>query len=320
MSRRRPNNPQLFPPLQPLPPPQPAQPPPQPAAQLQPPMQHMHHDRMEARVPRCCAPTECVRVFTSNNNGKEALIHDLRDAVRVVCNNDTCTFGEYMHRECFDQFEQSVLTYLKSCGRARSWSERQRCQNLWTKKGYDLAFKACGCRCGRGHLRKDLDWTPPAATPQREEEAAGKKKKRRNKNNARPVLTLNSVPHYAAKNDPNNNFGGEARGRAGSLSSGSTGSSSPPANGILATGLQTPGLTLPGQPHGGAISRPRKVANKGEVYAERNGAGGNGIFARRLDFSSFNVLPRIRLNSYHIKVTNTLAPVANILSRHILAR
>ncbi|ERL93139.1 hypothetical protein D910_10438, partial [Dendroctonus ponderosae] len=53
-----------------------------------------------------------------------------------------------MHRECFDQWEQAVLSYLKTCGRARSWSERQRHQNLWTKKGYDLAYKACGCNSG----------------------------------------------------------------------------------------------------------------------------------------------------------------------------
>ena len=47
-----------------------------------------------------------------------------------------------------------MLAYLRSSGRARSWSEKQRVQNLWTKKGYDLAFKACDCKCGRGHLRQ----------------------------------------------------------------------------------------------------------------------------------------------------------------------
>lgn len=46
-----------------------------------------------------------------------------------------------MHKQCFDNWEVSVLTYLRSTGRARSWSEKQRMQNLWTKKGYDLAFK-----------------------------------------------------------------------------------------------------------------------------------------------------------------------------------
>lgn len=226
---------------------------------------------MDSRLTRCCSPAECLRVFNNNNNTKDALIRldDLRDAVRVICNNDHCPLGQYMHRECFEQFEQSVLTYLKSCGRARSWSERQRCQNLWTKKGYDLAYKACGCRCGRGHLRKDLDWAPPTQpTNHREEDNATKKKKRKNKNNARPTLALTTNNHHAGfpKNDNNNNFG-EVRGRAGSLSSGSTGSSSPPTLSCLSPASLTPGAMTPGQ-HGGAVNR-RKLANKLEFFSDR---------------------------------------------------
>lgn len=252
-----------------------------------------------SRATRCCAPAECLRIFNNNNNGKDpALISldDLRDAVRVLCNNDTCTLGQYMHRECFDQFEQSVLTYLKSCGRARSWSERQRCQNLWTKKGYDLAYKACGCRCGRGHLRKDLDWTPPVQ-PVREDESGSKKKKRRNKNNNNPTNnngTVRPAPaHHAmhVKGDANSSAAAalaEVRMRAGSLSSGSTGSSPP----------------LPMQSSGsGTGALPRRKLIKAEFFSDRLGpAGGNGIFARRLDFSSFNVLPRMKLNSYQVKM------------------
>lgn len=260
------------------------------------------------RAARCCAPTECLRVFTANNNGKDsAVVDDLREAVRVICNNDACPYGHYMHRECFDQFEQGVLTYLKSCGRARSWSERQRNQNLWTKKGYDLAYKACGCRCGRGHLRKDLDWVAPAqpinARGADEDLGGGgsKKKKRRNKN-ARPVLSLTSGGHYN-KSDPNNNTGFDIRGRAGSLSSGSTGSSSPPAIGCpggLQQGAGSTSGTL-GAAFGGAMLR-RRGLNKTEFFSDRHGSGGNGIFARRLDFSSFNVLPRLKLNSYQVKM------------------
>lgn len=181
---------------------------------------------------RCCVPTgDCLRAQqhhhitpnNNNNNNDPMLISldDLRDTVRVTCNNDTCTVGRYMHRECFDQWEQTVLAYLKTCGRARSWSERQRHQNLWTKKGYDLAFKACGCKCGRGHLKKDLDWMPPPPTSnifgRVEDVETGKKKKRRNRN-SRPMLAISA--HHGSPN--------EARGRTGSLSS-SNGSSSPPA-------------------------------------------------------------------------------------------
>jgi len=67
--------------------------------------------------------------------------NDEVDQVRVVCNNSECPLSGLMHRQCFDVWEASVLHYLRSCGRARSWSERQRHQNLWTKKGYDLAYK-----------------------------------------------------------------------------------------------------------------------------------------------------------------------------------
>ncbi|KAK3908828.1 Headcase protein [Frankliniella fusca] len=251
-------------PLQlPLPPAAPAAPRPHPRPQL--------HAAMD-RAARCCAPTECLRVFSANNNGKDsALVDDLREAVRVLCNNDACPYGQYMHRECFEQFEQGVLTYLKSCGRARSWSERQRHQNLWTKKGYDLAYKACGCRCGRGHLRKDLDWAPPAqaahARAAHEEElggAGGKKKKRRNKN-ARPVLSLTSGgPGHYIKSDANNNTGFDIRARTGSLSSGSTGSSSPPASGPGPASLQQTGQ----QASSGALFR-RRGLNKADFFTDR---------------------------------------------------
>ncbi|XP_077302717.1 hdc homolog, cell cycle regulator [Arctopsyche grandis] len=206
---------------------------------------------------RCCVPTgECLR--PQDHIAPE----DPRDSVRVTCNNDACPAGRYMHRECFDLWEQTVLTYLKSCGRARSWSERQRHQNLWTKKGYDLAFKACGCLCGRGHLKKDLDWTPRS-------EDHDKRRRRR----ARTAAV--GLPKAPAP---------EGRGRAESLSS--SGSCSPPSSGS------------PTHPHG------KNGSSKTEIVSDRirAGSGANGIFSRRLDFSTFNLLPKHKLNSYHIKM------------------
>ncbi|KAJ8950208.1 hypothetical protein NQ318_003199 [Aromia moschata] len=193
-------------------------------------------DASSAGVTRCCVPSgECLRAqqhqLSPNNNDPMVIsLDDLRDTVRVTCNNELCTSGRYMHRECFDQWEQTVLAYLKTCGRARSWSERQRHQNLWTKKGYDLAYKACGCRCGRGHLKKDLDWMPPPPTSNifgriEEIDSAGKKKKRRNRN-GRPSLSI-SAGHPIGGGP----VGAEVRARTGSLSCSSTGSSSPPTSG-----------------------------------------------------------------------------------------
>ena len=120
------------------------------------------------RMQKCCIPGACPM--------KEEMIdnEDVSDAVRVTCNNEACTEGNWMHKSCFDSWEESVLAYLRSCGRARSWSEKQRLQNLWTKKGYDLAFKACDCKCAKGHIRKDLDYIAPV-----HDNAAKKKNKKK---------------------------------------------------------------------------------------------------------------------------------------------
>lgn len=154
-----------------------------------------------------------------------------RDSVRVTCNNDACNVGRFMHRDCFDMWEQSVLMYLKSCGRARSWSERQRHQNLWTKKGYDLAYRACGCLCGRGHLKKDLDWTPRANVSEDHD------KRRRRRARAQAAVGSTGVARTP-----------DCRGRAESLSS--SGSSSPPSAGS------------PTHPHAKANSKTEIVSDR----------------------------------------------------------
>lgn len=197
------------------------------------------HNSSSASSPNtvlCCVPTgDCFKI--NNMNYGFIYLDDLSETVRVVCNNENCSSGQYMHRECFEQWEQTILSYLKSNGRARSWSDRQRQQNLWTKKGYDLAFKACNCKCGRGHLKKDLDWIPPASPTSifgRIDDEASKKKKKRSRNNQKPALTMQQsklleskllVDSLFAKIETPSNI----RGRAGSLSS-SNGSSSPAAS------------------------------------------------------------------------------------------
>uniref|UniRef100_A0A3Q1JJ67 Uncharacterized protein n=1 Tax=Anabas testudineus TaxID=64144 RepID=A0A3Q1JJ67_ANATE len=80
------------------------------------------------------------------------------DYQRVLCNNELCPYGNWMHLQCFYEWESSILIQFNCIGRARSWNEKQCRQNMWTKKGYDLAFRFCSCRCGQGHLKKDTDW------------------------------------------------------------------------------------------------------------------------------------------------------------------
>lgn len=267
---------------------------------------------------QCCLPTgECLK-SNALDYGLISMDH-LHDSVKIVCTNENCAAGQYMHAECFEQWEQSVLSYLKSIGRARSWSDKQRQQNLWTKKGYDLVYKVCGCRCGRGHIKKDLDWSPPITTAlfgvSKMDDECNKKKKKKNRNNQKPSLAITSTPNAA----PQSKFGSSIdkvcslldqqlsvstppqstiRGRAGSLTS-SNGSSSPASSGnddLSAISVS------PIQNHRAIIKR-RYVENA-ELYSERirTTCGSNGIFSRRLDFSLYNILPKARINSIEVKI------------------
>lgn len=229
---------------------------------------------------RCCLPTgDCLK----NNTFDFGLLNNeqVHDLVRIICSNENCTAGQYMHLECFDQWEQSVLCYLKSIGRARSWSDKQRQQNLWTKKGYDLVYKVCNCRCGRGHIKKDLDWAPPITASLfggRLEDDASKKKKKKNKNNQKPSLSITtSTPSGASQmlklstsicdnileqqlsvSTPQSTI----RGRAGSLTS-SNGSSSPASS---ANGESV--MPAPPVQNKRAIIKQRYLEH-GEMYSDR---------------------------------------------------
>lgn len=132
----------------------------------------------------CCKPGGCL------HSSKIAADH-MRDAVRVVCNNDLCTHGNFMHSDCFNAFEEGIINFLKGIGRARSWSDKQRRQNLWTKKGYDLAYKSCGCICGKGYIRKDLNYDQPKREGERVDDGGlcdGKVKRRHKKGGDKPSL------------------------------------------------------------------------------------------------------------------------------------
>ncbi|XP_052889698.1 headcase protein isoform X2 [Anopheles moucheti] len=209
-------------------------------------------------------------------------LEDLRECVRVQCSNESCTAGQYMHRECFDRWEDEVMAFLKSTARARSWSDKQRQQYLWTKKGYELVHKMCACKCGRGNLKKDLDWNAPTT-------ATIAKKQKKKKNRAAIGMTSASAT---------------ARMRANSLSSISNGSCTPPASSIGGSEQSISPIHNQAPSPASIAKLPLTPKSKVELHSERVRAtsGANGIFSRRLDFSSFNVLPRQRINSYSIKI------------------
>lgn len=225
-------------------------------------------------VTTCCVPSgDCLRakelIYLNNNNNNRCGggANFFEDVVKVMCSNEGCAAGKFMHRECFEHWEEGVLGYLRSCGRARSWSEKQRHQNLWTKKGYDLAFRACGCLCGRGFLKKDLDWCAAAAVAATAVNAAGAqsqcdadKKKRKRRQNQRPTITMSVATFGHAANGYAGAVGNgaqrpsaenvltptELRARTISVSSSSNGSSSPPASSSLCSSNSPTTIPLPG--------------------------------------------------------------------------
>lgn len=209
----------------------------------------LHHQQQQPRYEECCVPTgDCV-VRSAPIRPDDPRAPDLY--ARVTCSDRGCPAGRYMHRECFDAWERLVLAYMKNAA-AAAYSASTTVKDPWAAAtnnnaaaaamnhqtaAYEMAYKACGCRCGRGYLKKDPEW-PPAAGRRRSDDAdsgvgsgratvaasGGKKKKRRPA--GKPMPPPPPPQLAAAAVDC-----AELRLRAGSLSGGSSnGSSSPVTN------------------------------------------------------------------------------------------
>merc|ERR1712223_2184318 len=273
--------------------------------------------KLEVGPPWTCAyPKGCIY-----NNGcnaehilitKEDISAGAEAVVKITCSNENCEGSPYMHTACFQAFEETALAFLRGQGRAKGWSDKQKLQNLWTKRGYDLVYKACECLCGHGHLRKDLDFTPNESPMNNfamenlaiAEESSQEDKKQRKRKKTKsgssgpttitiglPTFTQSNVKRSEVQNVPPNNVGRNRTNSVSSITSGSsTGSSS---NSSITTG-QSPSSNE------GFHPPPRRAALL-QDNRTRHDSGGS-IFSRRLDYSSFNVLPKQKINSYHIKM------------------
>merc|ERR1712185_445178 len=116
------------------------------------------------KTKQCCCPNW---LSGGCKMGNDILDEHVPTAVRLQCTNAQCAYSPdedsctWMHDQCFDKFEDMALTALQKTGRARNWTSTQAIANLWTKKGYDVVIKSCGCACDTGFIRKDLDYRPP---------------------------------------------------------------------------------------------------------------------------------------------------------------
>lgn len=142
--------------------------------------------------PQCCSPKGCV-------HSELDLTSPEAEAVKVICSNEKCPYSGFMHLECFVVFEEQVLSFLRGMSRARNWSEKQRKQNLWTKKGYDLVYKVCTCRCGKGTLKKDLNYVPESG-----DKTKKKRKKSTSEKGCAPSRLPNGAPRTRSRSGRNN--------------------------------------------------------------------------------------------------------------------
>ena len=126
--------------------------------------------------PGACHLTEPVQQCCNPKCSISAELDPDPDSIKMICSNEKCPFSSFMHASCFNTFEEQMLSFLRGMSRARNWSEKQRRQNLWTKKGYDLIHKMCTCRCSKGFLRRDLTYIVP--------EGMEKNKKKRKKSSS----------------------------------------------------------------------------------------------------------------------------------------
>ncbi|XP_040572113.1 headcase protein [Lepeophtheirus salmonis] len=263
----------------------------------------------------CCAPGGCFYADTVSG------LNNI-DTVKVICSNELCHQSGIMHDACFEAFEDSVLDFLKARGRLRAAQERQFLQNLWTKSVFDLPYPILDCLCGSGKLRKDiksvitttnttgLQYNSIISHSSTSSSAVSSKRKRKKPKNGTKQALVIGLPHFnehsattlASSNSPHQNSSlirrSDAqnvppRNRTNSISSNTSGSSFTSSSGGELTSGSSPTSSSEG------LSR-RNTGNL-QQNRSRHDSGGS-IFQRRLDYSSFNVLPRHKINSYHIKM------------------
>lgn len=107
---------------------------------------------------QCCIPVGMCKNANSLDFGLINL-DNLSDCIRMICTNEHCAQGQYMHKDCFDMWERLILQKLNIY--EPFWKKMLNDQAIWTQDNYPSIFRMCQCKCG-GYLRKDLDWSPPS--------------------------------------------------------------------------------------------------------------------------------------------------------------
>ena len=159
---------------------------------------------------------EVLQDFLCLRGAQGENIFDVSRSVKLICTNPLCTLNLFMHTDCFEVWQNSLLSRLNKSKegqkKLRHWSEKQKLQNLWKQQqGYNLVSEACACKCGEGTVRKHLNWVPPKSNssgecrlhlyscvslsnivpsgPNSDSEKQKRRRKKSNKN-SKPALTI----------------------------------------------------------------------------------------------------------------------------------
>jgi len=96
-----------------------------------------------------------------------------------------------VHNKCFEKFEASLVVYISKYRMSREWSEKQKLNSIWADRGkyacYDLVVKLCGCKCGHGYIKRDLESHPENEAPRADVE---KEKRKKLKTDIKPKLNI----------------------------------------------------------------------------------------------------------------------------------
>ncbi|GMR29897.1 hypothetical protein PMAYCL1PPCAC_00092 [Pristionchus mayeri] len=74
-----------------------------------------------------------------------------QDGVKMACSNHNCPFAmsHSVHKDCFQKLTDKVVSMLLRTG-SSSWTDEQRVENAWRKKGLTFVGKYITCPCGHG--------------------------------------------------------------------------------------------------------------------------------------------------------------------------
>jgi len=113
----------------------------------------------------CCVPMSGICSM------EPILKSTLLKMIKVNCSSATCTESGFIHPDCFNKLEESLIRYVSTYQWSNShkqesmkkynWSVDHEREYLWKLPWiFSIISKKLSCPCGSGYLKKDLGWPP----------------------------------------------------------------------------------------------------------------------------------------------------------------